>query len=331
MTTTILFSFAPQSAWLQWVLLVIGIVIVLWGADRLTDGSVGLAQRMGIPQIVIGLTIVAMGTSMPEFCVSLISALKGTSDLAIGNVVGSNIFNALLIVGCAALVAPITILKSTVRRDIPFALVASALLMIFCLDGHIGRIDAAIMFVLFIFFMVTTVKGVKNGEQNASGPQDKNEAQPAKEVNTVKAVIFIILGLVCLILGSSVFVDNASAIAKSLGVSDAVIGLTIVAGGTSLPELATSVVAARKGNSGIAIGNVLGSNVFNILMILGITGLITPMTLEGITNTDLSVMVLSIVLLWLFSYTKLRIQRWEGAVLAASFIAYVSWLISQAV
>lgn len=147
----------------------------------------------------------------------------------------------------------------------------------------------------------------------------------------MKAVIFIILGLVCLILGSSVFVDNASAIAKSLGVSDAVIGLTIVAGGTSLPELATSVVAARKGNSGIAIGNVLGSNVFNILMILGITGLITPMTLEGITNTDLSVMVLSIVLLWLFSYTKLRIQRWEGAVLAASFIAYVSWLISQAV
>lgn len=203
--------------------------------------------------------------------------------------------------------------------------------MIFCLDGHIGRIDAAIMFVLFIFFMVTTVKGVKTGEQNASGPQDKNEAQPAKEVNTVKAVIFIILGLVCLILGSSVFVDNASAIAKSLGVSDAVIGLTIVAGGTSLPELATSVVAARKGNSGIAIGNVLGSNVFNILMILGITGLIAPMTLEGITNTDLSVMVLSIVLLWLFSYTKLRIQRWEGAVLAASFIAYVSWLISQAV
>ena len=136
MTTTILFSFAPQSAWLQWVLLVIGIVVVLWGADRLTDGSVGLAQRMGIPQIVIGLTIVAMGTSMPEFCVSLISALKGTSDLAIGNVVGSNIFNALLIVGCAALVAPITILKSTVRRDIPFALVASALLMIFCIDGH---------------------------------------------------------------------------------------------------------------------------------------------------------------------------------------------------
>lgn len=326
--TTLLFSFAPHAVWLQWILLVAGIIVVLWGADRLTDGSVALAQRMGIPQIIIGLTIVAMGTSMPECCVSLVSALKGTGDLAVGNVVGSNIFNALLIVGCAALVSPITILKSTVRRDIPFALVASAVLMIFCGDGRIGRVDAGVLFVLFIFFMVTTVRGAKGNRQEASGSQDEGSA-PKTDVG--KAAVWIVVGLVSLILGSSVFVDNASAIAASLGVSDAVIGLTIVAGGTSLPELATSVVAARKGNSGIAIGNVLGSNVFNILMIIGVTGLITPMTIEGITHTDLSVMVLSIVLLWVFSYTRLRIDRWEGLVLAAAFLGYIAWLIAQTV
>lgn len=318
----LLFSFAPQMVWLQLVLLVVGIAIVLWGADKLTDGAVGLAERMGISQLVIGLTIVAMGTSMPEFCVSLISALKGTPDLAVGNVVGSNIFNALLIVGCAALVAPITILHVTVKKDIPFALVASVVLLIMCMDGNIGRLDAAILAVFFILFMYFTLKGAK-GE--ASPDEEKTPMSP------LKASALVLVGLVCLILGSSVFVDNASALAHTLGVSDAVIGLTIVAGGTSLPELATSVVAARRGNSGIAIGNVLGSNVFNILFILGLTGLISPMTIQGITSLDLSMMVVSMIMLWLFSFTKYTIQRWEGAVLAAVFLGYVSYLVYNAV
>ena len=293
---------------------------MLWGADRLTDGAVAVAEKMKMPQIVIGLTIVAMGTSMPEFCVSLISALKGTSDLAVGNIVGSNIFNTLLIVGVSALVAPMSIMKTTVRKDIPFALVASALLLIMCLDGDISRIDAAILFVMFLIFMYITLRGAK-----AQGTDV--EEKEKKPMATWLSVVWILVGLACLIGGSNLFVDCATAVATKLGVSEAVIGLTIVAGGTSLPELATSVVSARKGNSGIAIGNVLGSNVFNILAILGLTGVISPMTLKGITMTDLSMMVISIILIWLFSFTKYKIERWEGAILTAVFVGYIYSLL----
>lgn len=300
--------------------IVIGIVLVLWGADRLTDGAVAVAEKMKMPQIVIGLTIVAMGTSMPEFCVSLISALKGTSDLAVGNIVGSNIFNTLLIVGVSALVAPMSIMKTTVRKDIPFALVASALPLIMCLDGDISRIDAAILFVMFLIFMYITLRGAK-----AQGTD--LEEKEKKSMATWLSVVWILVGLACLIGGSNLFVDGATAVATKLGVSEAVIGLTIVAGGTSLPELATSVVSARKGNSGIAIGNVLGSNVFNILAILGLTGVISPMTLKGITMTDLSMMVISIILIWLFSFTKYKIERWEGAILTAVFVGYIYSLL----
>ena len=300
--------------------IVIGIVLVLWGADRLTDGAVAVAEKMKMPQIVIGLTIVAMGTSMPEFCVSLISALKGTSDLAVGNIVGSNIFNTLLIGGVSALVAPMSIMKTTVRKDIPFALVASALLLIMCLDGDISRIDAAILFVMFLIFMYITLRGAK-----AQGTDV--EEKEKKPMATWLSIVWILVGLACLIGGSNLFVDGATAVATKLGVSEAVIGLTIVAGGTSLPELATSVVSARKGNSGIAIGNVLGSNVFNILAILGLTGVISPMTLKGITMTDLSMMVISIILIWLFSFTKYKIERWEGAILTAVFVGYIYSLL----
>ena len=300
--------------------IVVGIALVLWGADRLTDGAVAVAEKMKMPQIVIGLTIVAMGTSMPEFCVSLISALKGTSDLAIGNIVGSNIFNALLIVGVSALVAPMSIMKTTVRNDIPFALVASVTLLIMCLDGDISRIDAFILFALFLVFMYKTLTGVKGQETDVKTDEKKSMA-------TWLSVVWIIVGLVCLIGGSNLFVEGATIVAIKLGVSEAVIGLTIVAGGTSLPELATSVVSARKGNSGIAIGNALGSNVFNILAILGLTGAITPMTLKGITLIDLSMLVISVILVWLFSFTTYKIERWEGAVLSVVFIAYIYSLL----
>ena len=320
----LLFNFAPSQTWIQVVLLVIGIVAVVKSAGWLTDGSVGIATRMGVPQIVIGLTVVAMGTSMPEFFVSLMSALGGKPGLAVGNVLGSNIFNALLIVGVAAMVAPISILHGTVKRDIPFALVASVVLLMLCLDGDISRLDAAILFVLFLVFMYLTLlearKGMKAGEDSLEQPVN---------IGVGKASLLIVVGLIGLIVGSEVFVDNASALAHTLGVSDAVIGLTIVACGTSLPELATSTVAASRGNSGIAIGNVLGSNVFNILMILGVTGIISPMSTQGITTVDLSVMVISMILLWLFSFTKYRIDRWEGGVLSVLFIGYIAYLLYQ--
>ena len=319
--------------------ILVGVVVVLWGADRLTEGAVGVAERLHIPQLVIGLTIVAIGTSMPEFCVSFVSALKGTADLAVGNVVGSNIFNSLMIVGITAMVAPMTILKNTVRLDIPFALLASIILAAFCYDGELTRLDAGILFGLFVVFMFITLQhiyigargeeqGARSEEQGArSEKQEASNKEQGEEMPVWKIVLLILVGLACLVLGSNVFVDGATKVATALGISDAVIGLTVVAMGTSIPELATSVVAARKGNSGIAIGNVLGSNVFNILLVIGLTGVISPMHIQGITWIDLSMLILSMVLLLLFSYTKYTIARWEGAVLTTLFVGYITWVI----
>ena len=314
---------------LNLLLIVLGIVLVIWGADRMTDGSVAIAQRLKIPQIVIGLTIVAMGTSMPELCISMVSALKSTPDLAVGNVVGSNIFNTMLIVGVAAMVAPMTILHSTVKKDIPWAVFGSLALMLMCLDHDISRIDAIILFAAFILFMFLTLKNAKKkGADPSSNTEEEEEAKPH---SILQAIALVIVGLACLIFGSNIFVDAATKVAQSLGVSEAIIGLTIVAGGTSLPELATSVVAARKGQSAIAIGNVIGSNVMNILLIIGATGLICPMHISGITPIDLGTMTVSIFLLWLFSFTRFKVERWEGAVLTILFGIYMSWLIYQAI
>ncbi|MBP1539672.1 MAG: calcium/sodium antiporter [Prevotella sp.] len=302
--------------------IILGIYIVIRGADFLTDGAVAIAERANIPQIIIGLTIVAMGTSMPEFCVSFMSALKGTSDIAVGNVIGSNIFNTLLIVGSAAAIAPIAIAPVTIRRDVPVSILASIALIILIIDGRLSRIDAAIILILFIAFMALTLRGAKDSDE---------ETAEKKNYSIWKSIALVAAGLLFLIVGSNVFVDHAVEVARKLNVSDAIIGLTIVAGGTSMPELATSIVAARKGNSGIAIGNVLGSNVFNILFILSITGLVCPMTISGITPVDMAMLVGSVTLLWLFAASKLRIERWEAFVLLAIFIAYMGYLIKSAV
>ena len=304
--------------------IVIGVVLVIWGADRMTEGAVSIAQRLKVPQIVIGLTIVAMGTSMPEFFVSLMSALKGTPDLAVGNVVGSNIFNTLLIVGVAALVTPIVIARSTVKKDMPWSMLAAVMLTVMCLDQTISRVDALILFAAFLIFILYTLREAHINKQTST-------EEETKSYSPLVAIGLVILGLACLVGGSNLFVESATKVAQELGVSEAVIGLTIVAGGTSLPELATSAVAARKGQSAIAIGNVIGSNVFNVLMILGITGLVKPMHIKGITPVDLSVMAASMVILWLFSFTKFKVERWEGGVLTVIFLAYLSWLLYQVV
>jgi len=309
----------------------IGVTLVLWGADKLTDGSVAIAQKMRVSQVIIGLTVVAMGTSMPEFSVSLVSALKGTSDLAIGNVIGSNIINSLFIVGVSAMFSPILITPITIKKDIPFALVSSVVLMMLCYDGMIGRIDAGIIFAMFIIFMIKTLQeaksDVKIDKANSKSIISENIISEKQHKKIWVSVIWIIVGLSCLIFGSNLFVSGAVKVASSLGVSDAIIGLTIVAGGTSLPELATSVVAARKGDSGIAIGNVIGSNIFNILAILGVTGLIHPMLLQGITMFDISIMVISMILIWFLSFTKYTIERWEGFCLIVVFIGYMVKLL----
>ena len=301
------------------IFIVLGVTLVLWGADRLTEGASSLARRMNVPEMIIGLTIVAAGTSAPELFVSLVSALKGTPDMAVGNVVGSNTMNAMLIVGCAAAVAPMVISRSTVRKDIPFAIGATLLLMALTYDGSLSWVDGIILLAGFAAFMVYTLRQAKAGSSE--------EEATATNMKTGKAVLYLIGGLAGLVVGSNVFVDHASNLAFSLGISEAVVGLTVVAGGTSLPELATSVVAARKGQSAIAIGNVIGSNVFNILMILGLTGVICPLEIEGITLVDQAVMLVSIVLVWLFSRTRYTVERWEGVLLVCGYVAYLSWLI----
>jgi len=303
--------------------ILIGIIAVLWGADKFTDGAAAIARKMNIPEIVIGLTIVAMGTSAPELFTSVVSALKGSTGLALGNIVGSNIFNSLLIVGAAAAVAPISISQATIVKDIPFALVSSLLLTAVCLDGNLTRIDSLLLLIGFALFLAYTLQIARNGKTEDS----KTEKSQA----LWKSILFIIIGLGCLIVGSNLFVSGASTVAEQLGVSEAIIGLTIVAGGTSLPELATSIISARKGQSGIAIGNVVGSNVFNILAILGITGFISPMTnLGGITTIDLTMLILSIILVWAMSFTKYKIERWEGSMLIVIFSFYLGWLIYSA-
>ena len=319
--------------------IIIGVALVIWGADRLTEGASSLARGMRVPEIVIGLTIVAAGTSAPELFVSLVSALKGTSDLAVGNVIGSNVFNTLLIVGCSAAVAPIAVAPNTVKIDIPFAIVASLMCFILCFDdmssphlwgNEITRQDGLILLVGFLAFMFYTFRmAINSGELKLR--EEELGVEPVKEPRDYshlwQNLAWIVIGLVCLIGGSNLFVDAATYVAHRFGIRQSIVGLTIVAGGTSLPELATSIVAAYKGRSAIAIGNVIGSNVFNILLIVGVTAVIHPLRIMGITIVDLMVMLISIGLMWLFAITKYYVSRREGWLLILSFVAYMGWLI----
>lgn len=319
--------------------IIIGVALVIWGADRLTEGASSLARGMRVPEIVIGLTIVAAGTSAPELFVSLVSALKGTSDLAVGNVIGSNVFNTLLIVGCSAAVAPIAVAPNTVKKDIPFAIVASLMFFILCFDdmssphlwgNEITRQDGLILLVGFLAFMFYTFRmAINSGELKLR--EEELGVEPVKEPRDYshlwRNLAWIVIGLACLIGGSNLFVDAATYVAHRFGIRQSIVGLTIVAGGTSLPELATSVVAAYKGRSAIAIGNVIGSNVFNILLIVGVTAVIHPLRIMGITIVDLMVMLISIGLMWLFAITKYYVSRREGWLLILSFVAYMGWLI----
>lgn len=302
------------------VIIIIGIYIVLKGADLLTEGAVSLAQRMDMPKMLIGLTVVAVGTSMPEFFVSATSALQGTTDLAVANVVGSNIFNVLLIAGVSAAVSPMVISRSTVRRDIPVAILASFLLLGFGIYGGIPRWAGVLFPALLVVYTLFAIR---------TATPDENSETVMKSYTLTGAIGRVVIGLAGLVVGSDCFVSSATDVAAMLGVSEAVIGLTIVAGGTSLPELATSVVAARKGQSAIAMGNVIGSCVYNILLIIGVTGVIAPMTINGLTIVNFSMMMVSIALLWLFSFTRYKVERWEGWLMIAIFACYLTWLMAS--
>ena len=316
--------------------LVGGLVLILLGANGLTDGAASVAKQFRIPSIVIGLTIVAFGTSAPELTVSVSSALKGSADIAIGNVVGSNIFNTLMIVGCTALFAPIAITRNTLKKEIPLCILSSVALWVCANDvfldhsaeNILNRADGLLLLCFFAIFMgYTFAIAFPSGQASAEGSGEEE----IKLLPWWKSVIYILGGLAALVYGGQLFVNGATGIARSLGVSESVIGLTLVAGGTSLPELATSIVAALKKNPEIAIGNVIGNNLFNIFFVLGCSASITPLHLTGITNFDLFALVISGILMWFFGlfFAKRTITRMEGGILVLCYVAYTAYLIYQ--
>ena len=309
------------------VLLLAGLALIVFGADALVDGASSVARRFGLSEFVIGLTIVGMGTSAPEMVVSFIGAFHGNADIAIGNVVGSNIFNTLLILGLTALILPMTVTPSNKKRDIPVNIFVTALLVVLGLEktffgiGNDGlsRIDGAILMTVFILYMVMSFKG--------NHPDEEENPAPMKSIWL--SLLMIAGGLAGLIFGGNLFVDKATAIAKALGISDKFIAITILAGGTSMPELATCVVAAAKKKGQLALGNIIGSNVFNILLILGGSALIHPLSFVGMNYVDLGVLMLSAIVLYTATFVgrKDKIDRLDGSLFLVIFAAYMAYLI----
>lgn len=306
---------------LQVLLLAIGFTLLIKGADWFVDGSSSVAARFGIPQLVIGLTIVAMGTSAPEAAVSITAAFSGNADISVGNVVGSNILNILIILGLSSVIVPIAVAKSTIKYEIPFMTVITGVLILLGIDGKIGLADAIILIALFIAYLTYLfIMAKKNKEEQPE--------EGTKQLSLPKAIIFVILGLAMIILGSNVTVDAASAIAAMFGMDERFIGLTVVALGTSLPELFTSVSAARKGNADIAIGNIVGSNIFNILFILGLSALIIPITFAESFVFDVIIAIAAAVMLLLCSiFGKNMLKRWAGVLMLISYAAYFAVII----
>lgn len=316
------------------LILIFGLALILGGANYLTDGASAVAQRSGISPLVIGLTIVAFGTSAPELVISCVSAFNHNAGIAIGNVVGSNIFNILVIIGLTALVRPIKIERGILVNDIPLVILSSLVILVLgngvLLDGDseniITRSGGLILLLFFCIFLRYTFSIAKSSDESS------DDTTEIKSMKTWVAAVAIVGGLGALIWGGQLFVDSASAIARSLNVSDAIIGLTIVAFGTSLPELATSIVAAVKNQPGLAVGNVVGSCIFNVFFVLGASAVISPLPLGGITNVDLLVLVGASLLFWIFGKVirMMTFTRTEGAVMFLAYVAYTVYLISAA-
>ncbi|MGB7841608.1 MAG: calcium/sodium antiporter [Salinimicrobium sp.] len=313
----------------DFLLLMAGFAALIFGATKLVDAASSLASKMGIPSIVIGLTIVAFGTSAPELVVNVFAAVKGSTELVLGNVLGSNIFNVLAILGISSMIAPLSVKTNTTWIEIPLSLLAAVTVFILAGDvfldnasqNVISRSEGIILLLFFLIFLVYNLIVAKNGGEE--------EHMETKDYSTLKAVLFILLGLAGLIVGGRLIVISAVSIAESIGLSERVIGLTVVSIGTSLPELATSIIAVRKKNVDIAIGNVVGSNIFNIFLILGISGTIVPITINPSSFFDILINILAGLLLFIFIFTGKgrQLERWEGAVFLLLFISYFTYLI----
>jgi cation:H+ antiporter len=309
------------------LLLIVGLVLLVLGADWLVKGASRLALSFGISALVVGLTVVAYGTSAPELSVSVMSSIQGKSEMAMGNIVGSNIFNVLFILGISALVTPLIVAKQLVRLDVPVMIASSVLLIALCLDGTVSRVDGIILFVGAIAYTWWLIRISRRDSQAAL---DAGGELPEKQGNPWMNVLWILMGLGLLVLGSKFLVESAITIARTFGLSETIIGLTIVAAGTSLPEVATSVMASIRGERDIAVGNVVGSNIFNILSVGGLSGIFSPNGISvapSVMNFDLPVMLAIAIACFPVFFTGFRITRWNGLFFLAYYVAYTVYLI----
>ena len=315
---------------MSFVILIIGFFFLIKGADLFVDGAASIARKFNIPSMVIGLTIVAMGTSAPEAAVSITSSLAGQNDMSVANVVGSNFFNILMVLGVSAIIAKLPVQKNTIKKDTPFLLIVSVLLLIFAFDKNISRIEGIIFLVIFVYFLYTTVKSAKNTKESTS-LSDNEIAVSDNDIpaNTpmFKTIILSLIGIAGIIFGGDMVVDSATSIATMFGMSANLVGLTIVAVGTSLPEFVTSIVAIKKGETEIAIGNVIGSNVFNILLVLGLATAIFPIAISTFALIDIVFMVAITILLYLFMKKDNCLVKKHGFIFIILYIAYMTYTI----
>lgn len=307
-------------------LIALGFILLIKGADFLVEGSSNIAKKFHIPEIIIGLTLVSIGTSMPELFISTTSSINGYSDMSIGNIIGSNLCNLLLILGLSAVIRPIKFKRETRLIEMPICLVITIIFMIFCnTSGTIQRSEAIILIILFAIFIIYTIIMGKKGEKFDNDKTIIEIKSESKKISVVKSIIFIIIGIIGLKIGGDLTVDNALIIARQFNVSEKIIGLTILAIGTSLPELVTSVTAAIKGNSDIAIGNIIGSNIFNILLIIGVSGLIAPLSYNFTYNIQMAILVLAMLILALFPVIppKNEMSRNNGIIYIILYVIYM--------
>lgn len=310
---------------LKYIYLIVGFVLLIKGADFFVEGSSSVAKKLRVPSIIIGMTIVAMGTSLPETSVSVSASIAAKNDLAISNVIGSNIFNLMVVCGICAVLCPLTVDGTTLKRDFPFSIVIAGLLMALGgIDGVVGRFDGILFLVLFVVFLLIMIYSAKKSRDNSAPEADEYKIMPVW-----KCILYMVGGIAAIAAGGEMVVEGASDIARAFGMSENLIGMTIVALGTSLPELVTSVVAARKNELDMALGNVIGSNIFNILFVLGIASAISPVSYTNENLIDSAVLIVMSMIVLIFCLPKKRLIRWNGAAMLALYACYTAYIFTR--
>ena len=318
---------------MSFLILIIGFALLIKGADVFVEGASSIAKKFNVPSMIIGLTIVAMGTSAPEAAVSITSSLAGQNDMSVANVVGSNFFNILVVLGVSSIIAKLPVQKETIKKDTPFLILVSGLLLIFGINLKLGRIEGIALLALFTYFLVSTIKSAKMATDSTSSETGETaiaiETESSSQISLPKTILISLVGIVGIVVGGDMVVNSATSIATSFGMSANLVGLTIVAVGTSLPEFVTSIVAIKKGETEIAIGNVIGSNLFNILLVLGLAATINPIAMSKSAFIDIVFMVLITLLLYMFMKKDNSLVKKQGIILVVLYIAYMAYTIMR--